>query len=123
MTFGWRADNGPTLNAGLVALLFPRGSGPILLRILYLCDFPWGAAYPLSPPPLDPRMAFMFTYAISTNIYYMYAGSFIYRSDLFITSVERGKDPERYWRTTDYSSKSSSAVLSLFSLNAYCTAL
>ena len=31
----WRADNGPKLNAGLVALLFLRGSGPVLLRNLY----------------------------------------------------------------------------------------
>ena len=29
---GWRADNGPTLNAGLVALWFFRRSGPVLLR-------------------------------------------------------------------------------------------
>ena len=28
----WRADNGTTLNAGLVILLFFRGSGPVLLR-------------------------------------------------------------------------------------------
>ena len=28
----WRADDGTTLNAGLVALLFFRGSGPVLLR-------------------------------------------------------------------------------------------
>ena len=29
---GWRADNGPTLNAGLVALRFFGRSGPVLLR-------------------------------------------------------------------------------------------
>ena len=29
---GWRADNGPTLNAGLVALRFLGRSGPVLLR-------------------------------------------------------------------------------------------
>ena len=29
--FRWRADYGPTLNAGLVALRFFRGSGPVLL--------------------------------------------------------------------------------------------
>ena len=32
MAFRWRADDGPTLNAGLVALGFFRGSGPVLLR-------------------------------------------------------------------------------------------
>ena len=32
MAFRWRADGGPTLNAGLVALWFFRGSGPVLLR-------------------------------------------------------------------------------------------
>ena len=32
MAFRWHADNGPTLNAGLVALLFLRGSSPVLLR-------------------------------------------------------------------------------------------
>ena len=32
MAFRWRADEGSTLNAGLVALGFFRGSGPILLR-------------------------------------------------------------------------------------------
>ena len=29
--FRWRADDGPTLNAGMVALYFFRGFGPILL--------------------------------------------------------------------------------------------
>ena len=32
MAFRWRVDDGPTLNAGLVALGFFRGSGPLLLR-------------------------------------------------------------------------------------------
>ena len=32
MVFRWRADDDPTLNAGLVVLLFFRGSGPVLLR-------------------------------------------------------------------------------------------
>ena len=30
--FRWRADDGPTMNAGLVALRFFRGSGPVLLE-------------------------------------------------------------------------------------------
>ena len=32
MVFRWRADDGSTLNAGLVALLFFRGSLPVLQR-------------------------------------------------------------------------------------------
>ena len=34
MAFCWRADNGPKVNADLVALRFFRGSGPVLLRNL-----------------------------------------------------------------------------------------
>ena len=32
MAFRWCANDGPTFNAGLVALCFFRGSGPVLLR-------------------------------------------------------------------------------------------
>ena len=32
MAFRWRADDGPTLNAGLKAFVILRGSGPGLLR-------------------------------------------------------------------------------------------
>ena len=32
MAFRWRADDGPTLNAGLVALRFFGGYGPLLLE-------------------------------------------------------------------------------------------
>ena len=39
VAFRWRADGGPTLNAGLVALWFYRGSGPVLLRNSIFCDF------------------------------------------------------------------------------------
>ena len=31
MAFPWQADDGPTLNAGLLALWFSRGTGPVLL--------------------------------------------------------------------------------------------
>ena len=51
--FRWRADDGPTLNAGLVAVLF---MGPILLfcqETLYFGDFSRGRG---SLPPLDPPM-------------------------------------------------------------------
>ena len=32
MTFRWRADDGPALNAGLVASRFAKNTGPVLLR-------------------------------------------------------------------------------------------
>ena len=54
MAFRWRADDGPTLNAGLVALLFYRGFGQVLLKTLHFCDFQRGSGPPV--PPLDPHM-------------------------------------------------------------------
>ena len=36
LAFLWRADDGPTLNAGLAALWFWRGSGPVLLKKPYI---------------------------------------------------------------------------------------
>ena len=39
MSFRWRDDDGPTLNAGLVASWFFRGIGPVLLGNQKLCDF------------------------------------------------------------------------------------
>ena len=54
MAFSWRADDRPTLNAGLVALRCFRGSGPVLLRNpIYLGIFQWGPGPP-PPPPLNP---------------------------------------------------------------------
>ena len=50
MTFHWRADGGPILNADLVA--FSRGSGPILLRNpIFVCVFSGEirTSYPLPP--------------------------------------------------------------------------
>ena len=48
------------LNAGLKALCFFRGSGPVLLRNpIFFCHFPRGGGEsgPLPPPPpLDPHM-------------------------------------------------------------------
>ena len=55
---GWQADNGPTSNAGLVALRFFRRSGPKLLRNPIFLIF-WGGGEGGSgppPPPLDPPM-------------------------------------------------------------------
>ena len=54
MAFRWQAENGPSWNAGLVALLFSKGSGPVLLKILYFCDFPGDGPDPLPPPPPPP---------------------------------------------------------------------
>ena len=48
MAFRWRADDGTTLNAGLVALRFFRGSGPLLLENPIFCGFS-GCPDPLSP--------------------------------------------------------------------------
>ena len=45
--------NGPTLYAGLVALLFLRRSGPVLLRNLKFCDFSGGGGV---PDPLFPTL-------------------------------------------------------------------
>ena len=50
MAFRWRADDGPTLNAGLVALRFFRGSAPVLLRNpIFLLLFR-GSEPPVPPP-------------------------------------------------------------------------
>ena len=55
MAFRWRADDGPTLNAGLVALLFFSGSGPVLLRNpIFCCDFSVGVWTPCPTPPHPP---------------------------------------------------------------------
>ena len=51
MAFRWQADCGPTLNAGLVASWFYKGSGPVLVRYpICLCFFHGGL------DPLDPHM-------------------------------------------------------------------
>ena len=59
MVFRFRADYGPTLNAGFVALQLKRDPDRYSLKTLYLYDFPggWGGSGPpVPPPPLDPRM-------------------------------------------------------------------
>ena len=58
MAFCWRADDGPTLYSGLVALWFFRRSRPVLLRSP---KFKWffcggGGVRTPCPPPLDWRM-------------------------------------------------------------------
>ena len=50
------ADDGPTLKAGLVALGFFRGFGPVFLRKPYIfCDFSWGGGSG-SLSPSGPHM-------------------------------------------------------------------
>ena len=53
MTFRWRADDGPTLNAGLVAFRIFRGSGPVLLRkpTSFFQDGGGGVSGPPAPFP------------------------------------------------------------------------
>ena len=64
MAFRWRADDGPTLNAGLVAAIF-RGSGPVLLENPIFCDFSGGGGSGPPVPPLDTHMgSFVFDHKI-----------------------------------------------------------
>ena len=69
MAFRWRADDGPTLNAGLVALCFSRGSGPVLL-----CPNPLSPPPP--PPPLDPPMKVV-TFCLKIKLTYNWLICFI----------------------------------------------
>ena len=55
MAFRWRADDGLTLNAGLVALLFFRDPDQNCKETLYFFCFSGGSRPPVSPP-LDPPM-------------------------------------------------------------------
>ena len=57
--------DGPTLNAGLVALWFLRGSGPVLLRYPIFYNFPEGVGTPCRPP-LDPQMYYLFVFVLFT---------------------------------------------------------
>ena len=51
MAFCWRAKAGPTLNVGLVALYFFRGSGPVLLgNPIFLRFFRGGGVQTTCPP-------------------------------------------------------------------------
>ena len=58
--FLWRADNGPTLNAGLAALWFFWGSRTEWNVSLYFCEFSggWGLD-PLSPHWIRPCQRFL----------------------------------------------------------------
>ena len=56
MAFRWRAEDGPTLDGGLAALIFFRGSGPILLKNPTFLQFfkGGGGANPLCPLWIRP---------------------------------------------------------------------
>ena len=54
--FRGSADDGPTLNGGLVALCFSRGSGSAMLRNPIALDFQEGVRTQCPHPPLDPHM-------------------------------------------------------------------
>ena len=62
MAFRWRANDGPLLNAGLVALWFFRVSRPVLLRNTIFLWFFWGGGGPDTLPPvwIRPWKAFFF---------------------------------------------------------------
>ena len=68
MAFRWRAHDGSSLNAGLVALCFCKGYGSALQRdsiSLYL----GGGGVRTPCPPLDPRMAKIQTISAVTEIH------------------------------------------------------
>ena len=58
MAYRWRADIGPILNAGFVALWFYRGSGPVLLRNSIFVRFfrGGGGGQDALSPYLNPQM-------------------------------------------------------------------
>ena len=50
MAFRWRTDNGPTLNAGLVAAIFQGIRTCIARKYHYFCDFSGGSRPPAPNP-------------------------------------------------------------------------
>ena len=58
MAFRWCADDGPTLNDGLVALCFSGDLDQYCKETLYFCEFSGGLGVALGLPvtPLDPPM-------------------------------------------------------------------
>ena len=58
MALGWHADDGPTLNAGLVAFRFSRDTDQYCLETLYFCDVQGGGGPdPMSPPLSESALA------------------------------------------------------------------
>ena len=74
MAFPWWADEGPTLNAGLVALWFFSRSGPILLRNpKFLWFFSGGGSRPPVPPldlSMSTKIPWTGSYVNYCNIYF-----------------------------------------------------
>ena len=63
MTFRWRADDGPTLNAGLLgSFVIFQGIRTSIANKPYIFVIFRGSPDPLSPPPLDPPMHWYFTF-------------------------------------------------------------
>ena len=57
MAFRWHPDDGLTLNSGLVALRFFRGSGPVMLRKPFFVIFHGGGGGVQTPcPPIWTRI-------------------------------------------------------------------
>ena len=57
MAFRWRADGGPALNAGLLALLFLMGTRTSIAKKPYIFVIFQGGPDTLSAP-LDPHMMY-----------------------------------------------------------------
>ena len=64
MVFRWRANDGPTLNAGLIDVILQRIRTRIAKKPYIFCDFSWGGGGggSRSPPVshLDLRMAYIY---------------------------------------------------------------
>ena len=56
MAFHWRADDGPTLNAGLVAAIFQGIRTSIARKPYIFVIFQGGGGFGPPVPPLDPHM-------------------------------------------------------------------
>ena len=68
MAVRWWADDGPTLNAGLVALFYLRVSGPVLLITPIVCDFSGGWDGVSGPPVLSSGSAHASTVPFIFNL-------------------------------------------------------
>ena len=75
IAFCRRAEAAPTLNAGLVAMSFSRGSGPVLLKnpIFFLIfQMVWGGSGPPVPrldPPMLPKILLLLKWRIKWVAY------------------------------------------------------
>ena len=71
MAFRWHADDDPTLNAGLVAAIFFRGSRPVLLENPIFCVFSGGSGsangYPNSEKQINQKITKIAQFATDRN--------------------------------------------------------